>query len=132
VIKFIAPVTVNGSTTPTPADVSVTGIATVSNVSVNGSEITVDLTGVANAQLITITVNNVSDGLHVGNAAVPMGILFGDVSSNRAVNSTDVSTAQDESGHAITFLNFRNDVTVNGQINSSDVSTVQAQSGTGF
>jgi hypothetical protein len=132
VIKFIAPVTVNGSTTPTPADVSVTGIATVSNVSVNGSEITVDLTGVANAQLITITVNNVSDGLHVGNAAVPMGILLGDVSSNRAVNSTDVSQTQVESGHFITFSNFRTDVTVNGQINSSDVSTVQVQSGTGF
>jgi NACalpha-BTF3-like transcription factor len=59
-----------------------------------------------------------------------MVLLLGDTSSNRAVNSTDISQTQSQSGQTVTADNFREDVTVNGSINSSDIALVQSQSGT--
>lgn len=56
--------------------------------------------------------------------------LLGDTTGNGAVNSSDISQTQSQSGQAATASNFREDVTVNGLINSSDISAVQAQSGT--
>jgi hypothetical protein len=59
-----------------------------------------------------------------------MGVLLGDTTGNGAVNSSDISQTQSQSGLALSNSNFREDVTVNGAINSSDISTVQVQSGT--
>jgi len=91
--------------------------------------VTVDLTGVVNAQTITITPFGVSDGTNSGNVSIPKSILAGDTNSNRAVNSTDVSETKSRSGQTTTFSNFRSDVTVNGVINSSDISLVKSMSG---
>ncbi len=125
VVTFLAPVTFTG------ASVS-SGTGTVSASLASGNQIFVNLTGVANAQKITITLVGVNDGTNIGNVVVPMGVLLGDTSANRLVNSTDVSQTQAQSGQAVTVSNFRTDVTVNGLINSTDVSTVQSKSGTGF
>jgi len=130
VITFLNPVTVNGHSNPTPADGSVTGTGSISGITVNGSTVTVDLTGVANAQTITVNLTNVNDGSHSGNVAVPMSVLLGDTTANGFVNSGDVSQTQSQSGQSLTNSNFREDVTANGFINSGDVSLVQAQSGT--
>ena len=59
-----------------------------------------------------------------------MGVLEGDTTANRAVNSSDISQTQSQSGQSVTGSNFREDVTVNGLINSSDISLVQSRSGT--
>jgi hypothetical protein len=59
-----------------------------------------------------------------------VGILAGDTTGNRAVNSSDISQTQSQSGQPVTSSNFREDVTVNGSINSSDISFVQSKSGT--
>jgi hypothetical protein len=69
---------------------------------------------------------------HVGDVSATMGVLLGDTSANRSVNSTDISQVQAQSGKAVTDSNFRTDVTVNGLINSTDISTVQSKSGSGF
>jgi hypothetical protein len=99
----------------------------------NSNQCTVFLSGVANAQYITVTLNNVLDSQNnTGNVPATMGVLVGDTSANGLVNSTDVSQTQAQSGQAVTGSNFRTDVTVNGLINSTDVSTVQSKSGTGF
>jgi hypothetical protein len=90
----------------------------------------VNCTGVPNAQDIAITLTSVSDGTNSGNVSIPMGVLVGDTTNNRAVNSSDISQTQSQSGQPVTSNNFREDVTVNGLINSSDISLVQAQSGT--
>ena len=107
-----------------------TGTGSVSNVSVNGPQIVVNLTGVANAQTIVTTLTGVSDGTNMSNVTIPMGVLLGDTSGNGSVNATDVSLTKSKSGQAVNTSNFRTDVTVNGLINSSDVSTVKLKSGT--
>ena len=59
-----------------------TGTGSVSGTpSFNANTMTVNLTGVANAQKIVVTVSNVTDayGRTLASAKVPMGILLGDV-----------------------------------------------------
>ena len=94
----------------------------------------VNLTGVNNAQMITVTLSNVRDSSGNSRSAVPipMGVLLGDTTGNGSVNSSDISQAKSQSGQAVTGANFRQDVTVNGSINSSDISLVKSQSGTGL
>ena len=125
IISFANPVTV-GSASVSSSD----GLAMVSSSSVNGAVVTVNLTKVTNAQTITISLTNVSDGTNVGNVGVVMGVLAGDTTANRAVNSSDIAQTQSQSGQPVTASNFREDVTANGLINSSDIGFVQAHSGT--
>ena len=94
----------------------------------------VKLTGVTNAQVITISLAYVYDAAGNGSSSVSasMGVLLGDVNANRLVNSTDTSLVQTQSGQPVTLSNFRMDVNANGLINSTDTSIVQSKSGTGF
>ena len=107
-----------------------TGTGSVSSFTVNGGQVTVNLTGVSNAQRIVITLFGVSDGTNTSNVSIPMGVLLGDTSGNGSVNASDVSLTKVKSGQAIDASNFRADVTVNGSINASDVSSVKLKSGT--
>jgi hypothetical protein len=98
------------------------------------NQVTVDLTGVSNAQHLIVTLSNVHDGSGGIFASVParMDVLLGDTNANGLVNSTDVSQTQAQSGQLVTGSNFRTDVNANGFINSTDVSIVQSKSGTGL
>ena len=51
------------------------GIGSVGSFSVSGAQVTVNLTGVTNAQTITVTLGNVNDGVDFGDVPVPMGVL---------------------------------------------------------
>jgi len=97
---------------------------------VNGANVTIDLTGVANAQRIVITLNSVSDGTNTGDAQVVMGVLLGDTTANGAVNSSDIAQTQSQSGQAVTVKNFREDVNASGTISSTDVAVVKSDVGT--
>jgi hypothetical protein len=138
VVTFALPVTVSGNgtvkaqVTSGMGDVGTGGVANGNAVTVSGTVVTIPLTNVANAQRLSITIFGVSDGTNSGNVVIPMGVLLGDTSANRLVNSTDISQVQAQSGKAVTDSNFRTDVTVNGLINSTDISTVQSKSGSGF
>ncbi len=92
----------------------------------------VNLTGTSNAQTISIRLNNVTDSAGNFSAAIAasMGVLIGDTTGNRAVNSSDIAQTQSQSGQAVTAQNFREDLTANGLINSSDIGLVQSKSGT--
>ena len=91
----------------------------------------VNLTGVTNAQYITVTLNTVHDmANNIGNVAQEMGVLLGDTTASGAVNSSDIGQAKAQSGSTPNAGNFRLDVTANGTINSSDISLIKAQSGT--
>lgn len=118
IVTFATPVTVAG------ASVS-TGTGSVSDFAADGSQVTVNLSGVANAQRIAITLSGVNNGTVSGDVVVAMNVLLGDVNGNGSVNSSDVSQIQFESGHVLGASNFRADVTANGGINSSDVSTAR-------
>jgi hypothetical protein len=94
-----------------------------------GGQVTVDLTDVANAQTIMLTLFRVNDGTNGGDVAIPMGVLLGDTTANRSVNASDISQTKAQSRTPVDATNFREDVTANGEINSSDISVVKAQSG---
>jgi hypothetical protein len=123
VVTFIASVTI------TSASVT-SGTGSVSSTTVSGNQVTINLTGVANAQTLMITLFGVNDGTHNGNVTIPMSVLLGDTTSNGAVNASDISQTKSQSGNVVTSANFRTDVTVNGAINSSDVALVKSKSGT--
>ncbi len=106
------------------------GTGSVSSFSVSGSEVTVNLTGVTNVQVITVLLSNVNDGTLHGDTSVSMGVLIGDVNGNGAVNASDVSLTKSQVGVTVSGSNFREDVNANGAINAVDVAQVKAEVGT--
>jgi hypothetical protein len=106
------------------------GVGTASSISGNGTTtLNVALTGVADAQRLTLTLLGLSNGTNSGNLDVTMGVLLGDTNGNGAVNASDVSQTKSRSGQTSGGTNFRSDVTTNGSINASDVSLVKLRSG---
>jgi hypothetical protein len=128
VLNFANPLTsVAGATVS-----SGTGSVSSSAIGSDAHQYIVNLTGVTNAQTITVTLTNVSDSAGDFSSAVStsMGVLIGDTTANSSVNSSDISQTKAQSGTVANSSNFRIDVTVNGLINSSDISTVKSKSGT--
>jgi hypothetical protein len=116
------------------AGVSITGTGSVSSSAIGAEphEFIVNLTGVTNAQRFTVTLTGIADTAGNSTASLPstMGVLIGDTTANRAVNSSDIAQTQSQSGQVVGPDNFREDVTLNGLINSSDIALVQSKSGT--
>ena len=132
IFTFVNPLVSVGSAT-----MSGSGMIDMSNTGINPSnphEYIVSLTGVANAQTITVTLAGITDstGAFTSSLSAPMGVLLGDTTANRQVNSSDIAQTQSQSGQPVGEGNFREDVTVNGEINSSDIGMVQSKSGTGL
>jgi hypothetical protein len=114
------------------ADAKVTsGAGTVSSSAVGNDphQYIVNLTGVTNAQYITISLTNVYDS--AGNSSsiisVPMGVLLGDVDASGRVDSTDVFDARQNTLQITTSSNFRADIDESGRIDSSDVFIARQQ-----
>jgi len=110
----------------------VAGVAQVSGAPVlSGNTMTVNLTGVTNAQSITVSANNVTDQFlqTLPNTPVTAVILAGDTNGNSSVNASDISQTKIQVGQDVTNTNCRTDVTANGSINASDVSLVKQHSG---
>ncbi|HEU0207335.1 MAG TPA: dockerin type I domain-containing protein, partial [Candidatus Udaeobacter sp.] len=123
VLTFPSAVTLNSAAVTS-------GIGTASSISGNGTTtLSIVLTGVANAQRLTLALLGLSNGTSSGNLDVNMGVLLGDTNGNGAVNASDVSQTKSRSGQTSGGTNFRSDVTTNGSINASDVSLVKLRSG---
>ena len=92
----------------------------------------VNLTGVSNAQQITVQLSNVTDavGQTLATNNVSMNVLLGDTTGNKAVTSSDIGQVKAESGQPLTPANFRADVSLNGMINGSDLAMTKAAAGT--
>ncbi len=128
IVTFPTSVTVSSaSATPDPAAPGATG--SVSSFSVSGSKVTVNLTGVSNAQTLLITLSSVS-GVNTNDVTVPLGVLLGDVNGDGSVTQKDVTRTQSKVGQAVNKSTFREDVTVDGSISSTDVNLVQSKVGT--
>jgi hypothetical protein len=107
------------------------GAGSVASIGGSGTpEIVVNLTGVSNAQTITITLTGVNDGVSTSDLTVAMAVLFGDVTANRSVSNTDVGSIKAEVAAPLTSSNFRKDVNANGVISNTDVSATKGQVGT--
>jgi hypothetical protein len=100
----------------------------------SGNTMTVNLTGVTDAQRITVNLTGVTDQFAqvLPNTSVTMGVLAGDTTGDGTVNSADVGQTKSQSGNAVTASNFRQDVNLDGNINASDVGLVKSKSGNGL
>jgi hypothetical protein len=109
-----------------------TGVGSVSSsaIGADAHEYVVNLTGVANAQTITVTLFDVSDGTNTGDVEIQMSVLLGDTNGNGSVSASDIGQAKAQSGLPVSASNFRTDVNVNGTVNASDISLVKSKSGT--
>ena len=121
VVTFANPVTVAG--------VAVTSGIGAATFSVAGAEVTINLTGVADAQRLGVTLMNVNDGTTAGDVLIPMGVLLGDTNASGGVSGTDVAQTKAQSGATTNAGNFRTDVNANGSITAVDVSLVKFKSG---
>jgi hypothetical protein len=107
------------------------GTGNVSSTSGSGTnQVTVNLTGVTNAQTIAVTLIGVNNGPTTGNVSISMGVLLGDVSSNGIVSNTDVGLVKAQVAAPVDSSNFRDDVNANGIISNTDVAATKAQVGT--
>jgi hypothetical protein len=107
------------------------GVGTVSGTSFSGNTMTINLTGVANAQRLVVTLNNVMDtfGQTLPQTSVILSVLLGDTNGNGLVNAADVAQTKAAIGHTVTASNFRNDVNANGAIDAADAAIVKQHSG---
>jgi N-acetylneuraminic acid mutarotase len=122
IINFMNSVAVGGAAVTS-------GTGSMSSFAVNGSQVIVNLTGVTNVQVITVTLFDVSDGTHTSNVPISMGVLIGDTTANGVVNAGDVSQTKSQVGQPVTMSNFREDLNANGSINAADVAQVKANVG---
>ena len=128
VFSFANPLTSVGGASVT----SGTGTVSSSAIGSDAHQYIVNLTGVANAQVITVSLTNVNDaaGNFSSTVSASMGVLLGDTSSDGVVNSADITQTRRQSGNVADSSNFREDVTLDGVINSADITLVRRQSGT--
>jgi hypothetical protein len=95
----------------------------------SANQITVPLTGVSNAQHLTISLNGVEDasGKILNNLVGRMDVLLGDVNASGRVDAADVSLVRQQTLQPITTSNFREDINASGRIDAADVSIARQQ-----
>ncbi len=122
-MSFATPVTLTGASVQS-------GTGMVSGSTVSGSQVTVNLTGVTNAQRLIVRLTNVNDGVHTNNVDIPMDMLIGDTNADRFVDAVDTAQTKSKSGQALNATNFREDVNTDGFIDAVDTSFVKSKAGT--
>jgi len=105
------------------------GTGSATNFTVVGNVVTVNLTGITNAQTITVTLSSVGDGTNISDVEAAMSVLLGDTNADHFVDSVDTSQTKSQSGNAVGASNCREDVNVDGFIDAVDVSFVKSKSG---
>ena len=128
---FAHQMVVTFATNVTVQSVSVTsGTGNVDSFTVSGNVVTINLSGVTNAQRLGVTLHNVCDGTNQGDVLIPMGVLSGDVNGNGTVSAADVALTKAQVGATVGGSNFREDVNANGVLNAIDVAIVKSKTGT--
>ncbi len=126
VFTFLNPLTNVGGATVT----SGTGTVATGNIdSADTHNYIVNLTGVTNVQVITVSLNSVTDSLGNFSSAVSasMGVLLGDVNASKRVDAADVSLVRQQTLQPVSPSNFRADVNATGRIDAADVSIARQQ-----
>ncbi len=116
----------NGPMTSGTATVTA-GIGTAGVPSFSGNTMTVPLTGVTDAEVLTLTVSNLNG--QTASASINLGFLVGDLNADRITDTTDYNLARGMSGQTVGGGNFTVDVNLDGSINVGDSVIVRAKSG---
>jgi Dockerin type I domain len=107
-----------------------TGTGSATNFNVVGNQVTVNLTGVSNAQTIVVTLSHVSDGLNSGDVPATMGVLLGDVNASGRTDNGDAIVVRNLSGTVPSDTNSaRADVNCSGRVDNGDAIVVRNNSG---
>jgi len=108
------------------------GAAVAGGPTFSGNDMIVPLTGVANAQYVTVTVSSVSssDGFSGGVGSVRLGLLQGDTNGSRIVTVLDLVHVNAQLGKTITNSNYIDDVNQSGIITVLDKVRVNSMLGT--
>ena len=92
----------------------------------------VTLTGVTNAQFLTVALVNAHDSTgKIGNVAATMGFLMGDVDGSGHVDAGDIGVVQRNNSKSAS-ANPRADVDVSGHIDVGDIGIIQKHNSTGL
>jgi hypothetical protein len=103
-----------------------TGNVSSSGIGPNPNQYTVNLTGVTNAQYVTVNLANVLDSQNnSGNVAATMGVLVGDVNATGRTDSGDVTAVRNHTVSIPDTQTFRFDVNASGRIDSGDVTVTR-------
>ena len=126
-LNSVGSVTASAQTQSGTQPVTITSNA----IGVDPHQYVVNLTGVPNASLVTVTLSNVTDSTAAtGNVSIQMGVLIGDANNDGTVNSADATMTRNVSGHLADSSNYRNDANLDGVNNSADATIVRNHSGT--
>ncbi|MDQ6860257.1 MAG: dockerin type I domain-containing protein [Verrucomicrobiota bacterium] len=122
------------TTVGSPAVTSGIGYVSNGQIGSDAHQYVVDLTGVTNAEMLTLSLSNVTDSAGNNSAAkaVTFGTLLGDANADGFVNAADATITRNRSGQVTDGTNFRTDYNLDGAINAADATVVRAQSGTSF
>jgi len=98
----------------------------------SANTMTMNLSGVANVQTLTVHLSNVTDQFSqvMAEAMVAVKFLVGDTNGNGTVNASDVGQTKSQVGQTTSATNFRCDLNANGAVNASDVGLVKSHVGT--
>jgi hypothetical protein len=108
------------------------GVGSVASATVSGNTMTVNLSGVADRQTLTVQVSNVtgSNGGVLASASVPVALLHGDVDATRTVNVVDIAKVKLNSATGtVNASTVRTDLNADGVINVADVALAKLNSG---
>ena len=95
------------------------GTATVGAITFSGNEMRAQITGVTNAEIVTLHTENINgDGQSHGD--VPFGFLTGDIDGSRIVDAPDLDAVTADKGQVVTSANFRVDLNLSGKIDKQD------------
>jgi hypothetical protein len=112
-----------------------TGKAATSNIDSNDAHnCIVNLTGVTNAQHITVSLGNVTDsaGDFSSTVSASMGVLIGDVNASGHVDAGDIGAIQQVNSQTANSTNFRADVDTSGHIDAGDIGLTKSYNSTGL
>src|SRR5437879_4737719 len=93
ILSFATSVTFTGATV-TPGSGGTGSLNGAPIRSPDGTQITVNLTNVSNAQKLTVTLLGVNDSTITYDCSIQMGVLLGDVNQTGGVDGNDVSAVQ--------------------------------------
>jgi hypothetical protein len=99
------------------------GVVIASHIGSDPREYIVKLGGVADAQHLSLTLNDVTDSFRYSSSSIGLifGILLGDTNGNGSVTASDIAQTKTQAGQPVTGANFRTDLNANGAISASDI-----------
>lgn len=101
---------------------------TVSSLTLNGAELTINLSGVTNTDVLNISfpgVASASNTVATVTDALCLEVLAGDINNDRLVNVFDMVAVRNALNQPVTASNFQADVTASGAIDIFDLTSVR-------